>query len=183
MRAELRTSSGFIGLSRFMGRDAPERPGLAERVQEGEQLLSQRRSVQEEIGLQPSAIVFASKDPRPFMKRQNSVGSRRIIRPPAARVFFRPEEIHVVSGVRPVVIPTRRGQIGLPHHRFWNGDERVVPHAQAQRFGAVQTAGIDVHVLTWEEPADRQRVQASERVPLLLTVDGDTVRGRDIGER
>ena len=41
---------------------------------------------------------------------------------------------------------------------------------------------VDLDGLSWKEPADRQRVQSSEGVPLLLPLAGDTIRRWDVGE-
>ena len=73
-----------------------------------------------------------------------------IIGPPASDVFFRPEEIHVVSRVRPVVIPARGRQVRLADNGLGEGAHRVVSHVQPERLRAVEAAGIDLHVLTGE---------------------------------
>jgi hypothetical protein len=48
---------------------------------------------------------------------------------------------------------------------------------------AVQTRRIDPYCLTFEKPADRQRLEPSLAEPLLLPLDGDPVLGGKIAER
>ena len=132
------------------GDDPPEGAGLAQLPEHPEQFLTQLEAMQKEIRLQPSSIVRAAEHACPFIEWQRAFGCRRIIGRPAANVCFRPEEIHVVSGVRPVVIPAWRRQVGLTNHSFREGEDRVISHPQAERFGTVEAAGVDLDVPTGE---------------------------------
>ncbi len=136
--------------SNLTARDTPEGPGLAQRLEHLEEFLPQREAVQKEVRLQPSSIVFATEDACPLIERQRALGRSRIIGPPASDVLFRPEEIHVVSGIRPVVIPPRGRQASLANHGLREGPHRVVAHVQPERLCAVEAAGIDLHVLAGE---------------------------------
>ncbi len=51
----------------------------------------------------------------------------------------------------------------------------LVAEAQEHGLGTVQAARVDADLATGEQPADRQRLEASLAVPLLDAVDADQV--------
>ena len=129
-------------------RDTPEGPGLTHRFEYLKEFLSQLEPLEKEVWLQATSIILTPEHARPLLDRQNAFRGRGIVGPPPAGVLFRPEEVHVVSRVGPVVIPARGRQVSLPDHRLRQHEHHLVPHAQLEGLGAVETASIDLDVLT-----------------------------------
>jgi hypothetical protein len=58
-----------------------------------------------------------------------------------------------------------------------------VLHLDPNGLAAIEAGGIDSYRLTGKEPADRQRFERSLAEPFLLSIDRQTVLGREIVER
>jgi len=99
-------------------------------------------------------------------------------------MLFRPEEIHVTSGIRKIVEPISETNRHVTHYilrvSFPDG---TILHFHSDRQTTIQTGGIDLYDLSREKPADRRRFKPSLGEPLLMAIDGDAVLGRKVAER
>jgi hypothetical protein len=97
---------------------------------------------------------------------------------PVPDMFFRPEEIHSTSGIRPLLSPFRVGNGHIPCYSLWfYVKDNPIANLQMDWQPAVQTRRVYLDRFTWKEPANCQRLKASLAEPLLLAVDGNTVLG------
>jgi hypothetical protein len=60
--------------------------------------------------------------------------------------------------------------------------DHAVLDLDPDRLAAVEAHRIDPYRLARKKPADRQRFKRSLAVPLLFTVDGQTMMGREVVE-
>ncbi len=102
---------------------------------------------------------------------------------PVPYMLFRPEEIHVTSGIWKVIepLPKRSRCVCYDTFRFRTLQDAIF-HFHVYRFSAIQTRSINPDNFSWKKPADRQRLETSLSKPLLLTVNGDAVLGRKVVE-
>jgi hypothetical protein len=99
-------------------------------------------------------------------------------------VLFRPEEVHGASCIGHILkpFPERNSHVAHQTLRFSPTDDPVTdfyPKGET----AIQAGGIDPDCFSRKEPADRQRLKPSLAKPLLLSIDGNSVLGREIVER
>ncbi len=99
-------------------------------------------------------------------------------------MLFRPEEVHASSTGGAVLGWSAHFAVGVTHYPFRAGGKHLlILHLNGNGFTAVQAWGIDTDRLSGEQPADRQRLEASLGEPFLFAVHGDAVLGRQVVER
>ena len=98
-------------------------------------------------------------------------------------MLFRPEEVHARSAIGTGFDRTAHLTVGVTHDGFGlNGEKVFILHLNHHGLSAVQTVGVQTHLLAGKQPANRQRFEASLGEPFLLAVYGHAVLGRLVVE-
>src|ERR1700737_1406960 len=156
-----------------IGSAHPERRGLADRLQIGAALdRAARVPHRQEVRVQHVPAALGAEEAGQVGERDEALlGSRRELAP-AARVVFRPEEVHPGSEiVRPAARGAEaEGEVANQVGRVGPGDAAVA-HLDRHRIAAVEAGRVDPHGLAREEPRRGRRLEAALREPPLLAAD------------
>lgn len=96
---------------------------------------------------------------------------------------FRPEEVYSASREGPVLRPLPYGDVNISAQvRIALAFDDSISYNEAQGSAAIQTWSVDANGFSRKNPADRQGFESSLRKPLLLTVYGNPVLGRQVVE-
>jgi hypothetical protein len=98
-------------------------------------------------------------------------------------MLFRPEEVHHTSRIRDILKPLPERDSHVPNQapRLCSQDNPVSDF-HLYRFPTIQARSIDLDSFAGKKPAHRQRFKSSLAKPFLLTIDGNTILGREVVE-
>jgi len=91
-------------------------------------------------------------------------------------MLFRPEEKHGTSGISDIFEPMSKRHGCIGYQTFGIGLPNItIFHLDAHMRPTIKTGGIDPHNFSGEQPADRQRFEASLGEPFLLPFNSDSI--------